>query len=99
MRRARRRREEALRRARRRRKRLLQGVCLAALVAAVSLVAGGGGNGPVTASVAQKLRTAAPRHTPDFDWVEAFDGQPRSIEEENDQPGNTGWKLHSARAR
>src|SRR4051812_9378559 len=99
MRRARRRREEALRRARRRRKRMLQLVCLGALAALVLSVTGGGGSGPITASVAQKIRTAAPRHTPDYDWVEAFDGEPRSIEEENKQPGSTDWKLHSARAR
>jgi hypothetical protein len=99
MRRARRRRQEALRRARLRRKRLLQAVCLGALAVIVSLVTGGGGSGPVTASVAQKLRAAAPRHSPDFDWVEAFDGDPRSVEEENKQPGSSDWMLHGARAR
>src|SRR4051812_8871203 len=99
MRRARRRREEALRRARRRRKRMLQLVCLGALGALVLAVTGGGGSGPVTASVAQKIRNATAQKSPDFDWVEAFDGEPRSIEEENKQPGSTNWKLHSARAR
>jgi hypothetical protein len=99
MRRARRRREEALRRARKRRKRLLQGVSLGGLVALVLVVLPGGGDGPVAASVLQKAAKAAPRKSPDFDWVEAFDGEPRSIEEENKQPGSSNWKLHSARAR
>ena len=78
---------------------MLQLVCLGGLVALVSTVTGGGGGGPVTASVAKQLHQAVPRHSPDFDWVEAFDGEPRSIEEENKQPGSTSWRLHSARAR
>jgi hypothetical protein len=99
MRRARRRREEALRRARKRRKRVLQGVCIAGLVALVLVVSGGGSDGPSAATVIDQAQKAAPRHAPNFDWVEPFDGSPRSIEDENKELGSGNWKLHSARAR
>src|SRR3954469_15331124 len=109
MRRARRRREEALRRARKRRKRLLQAVCLGGLVALALVVSAGGSDGPGLAAVVPHPPSASdsdadrsgggPRKSPDFDWVEPFDGEPRGVAEENEQSGTGAWKLHSARAR
>src|SRR5205823_5672414 len=41
----------------------------------------------------------APRHAAHFDWVEAFDGSPASVEEENKKRGTGAWLLRGGRRR
>jgi hypothetical protein len=92
-RRARRRREEMLRRRQimRRRSTLLGGV---AAVVILIVIATSGGSTPRHVAL-----SGPPKRAAHYDWVEAFDGSPVSVEEENGKPGTSSWMLHGGRRR
>jgi hypothetical protein len=91
-RRARRRRQELRRRRqiRRRRATLLGGI---AAVVVLILIATSGGSSP------GHPQTSTPRHASHFDWVEAFDGSPASVADENKKTGTGAWLLRGGRRR
>jgi hypothetical protein len=91
-RRARRRRQELRRRQqiRRRRATLLGGI---AAVVVLILIATSGGSTP------PHPKASAPRHAGHFDWVEAFDGSPASVADENKKSGTGAWRLTGGRRR
>jgi hypothetical protein len=89
-----RRRREALRRRQVRRRRLTLGLALAALAGiALGMSAG------ASERLDLPLPTSQARHAGNYDWTEAFDGEPATVDEENRKPGTRSWMLPGGRAR
>src|SRR3954454_17472332 len=75
----------------RRRATLLGGI--AAVVVLIAIATSGG-------STSKRTALSGPRrYAAHYDWVEAFDGSPASVEDENRKPGTSSWMLRGGRRR